>query len=223
MSVPQAPMSNPYVGPRSFQTGEALYGRDREIRDLFGLLIAERIVLLHSPSGAGKTSLVQAALIPLLEAEEFTVLPVMRVSLEPPMVSSPLSVVRNPSTTDDGQPTTDNGQPTQPVNRYVLSALLSLEEALPPEQQTPLDELATLSLDAYLDRHPTAGAESTVLIFDQFEEILTVDPTNLAAKAAFFAQVGRALRNLQRWASGLQLGKNWRRISNGTGCKRYSL
>ena len=58
-----------------------------------------------------------------------------------------------------------------------------------------------MSLDAYLNRHPIAsGANSSVLIFDQFEEILTVDPTNLAAKADFFAQVGAALRNRQRWA-----------------------
>ena len=39
-----------------------------------------------------------------------------------------------------------------------------------------------------------------MLIFDQFEEILTVDPTDRAAKEAFFAQVGAALRHRQRWA-----------------------
>jgi WD40 repeat protein len=206
MTASEVTPPNPYVGPRSFETGEALYGRDREVRDLLGLLIAERIVLLHSPSGAGKTSLMQAALIPQLEAEEFTVLPVMRVSLEPPPAGGPSSVVSGHSTTDpppplgagDGRRTTDNAPP---VNRYILSLLLSLEEGLPPEQQTPVAKLATLSLDAYLRQHPVAGAaESVVLIFDQFEEILTVDPTNLAAKTAFFAQVGRALRNLQRWA-----------------------
>src|SRR6266480_790503 len=76
--------SNPYVGPRSFRAGETLYGRDREARRLLDVLIAERIVLLHSPSGAGKTSLIQAALLPRLQEQEFTVLPVMRVSLEPP-------------------------------------------------------------------------------------------------------------------------------------------
>ena len=54
------PRPNPYVGPRSFQTGQKLYGRDRELRELASLLIAERIVLLHSPSGAGKSSLIQA-------------------------------------------------------------------------------------------------------------------------------------------------------------------
>ena len=47
---------NPYVGPRAFQYGETLYGRDREVVELLDLVIAERIVLLYSPSGAGKTS-----------------------------------------------------------------------------------------------------------------------------------------------------------------------
>ncbi|MFL5803456.1 MAG: hypothetical protein ACJ8CR_17155, partial [Roseiflexaceae bacterium] len=93
MSVSEAAPPNPYIGPRSFQTGETLYGRDREIRELLGLLIAERIVLLHSPSGAGKTSLVQAALIPRLQEQDFTVLPVMRISLDPPTISSEFSVL----------------------------------------------------------------------------------------------------------------------------------
>jgi hypothetical protein len=46
-------LSNPYVGPRAFGSDDRLYGRDRETRELFDLLIAERIVLLHLPSGAG--------------------------------------------------------------------------------------------------------------------------------------------------------------------------
>ena len=58
---------NPYVGPRAFEAGETLYGRDREIHELLNLLIAERIVLLYSPSGAGKTSLLRAGLIPMLQ------------------------------------------------------------------------------------------------------------------------------------------------------------
>ena len=113
---------NPYVGPRPFTRDETLYGRDRELRKLLGLLIAERIVLLHSPSGAGKTSLVQAALVPELEREGFRVLPVMRVHEPLPTVGG-------------------NGHA---ANRYVLSALRSLEDALPKEQQTPPDRLDRL-------------------------------------------------------------------------------
>lgn len=40
----QSNIANPYVGPRAFQKGEILYGRDDEIEKLLNLLIAERIV-----------------------------------------------------------------------------------------------------------------------------------------------------------------------------------
>jgi hypothetical protein len=89
---------NPYVGPRSFQQGERLYGRDREVHDLAGLLVAERIVLLYSPSGAGKTSLIQAALIPRLTQRGFAVLPIIRINTESPIANT-----------------------HTPTNRYVLS------------------------------------------------------------------------------------------------------
>ena len=168
---------NPYVGPRSLRYGESIYGRDREARQLFDLLIAERIVLLYSPSGAGKTSLIQAALIPELEKEEFHVLPVIRVSRG----------------TADG---------LSPCNPYVMSALLSLEQGVPPEQALPPEELAAMSLGEYLKRREEANGtgDGTFLIFDQFEEILTIDPLNRAAKTDFFTQVGEALRDLKRWA-----------------------
>ena len=81
MPETSAPRSNPNPGPRSFQLGETLYGRERETCELLDLLIAERIVLLFSPSGAGKTSLIQAALIPEIEREGFRVLPIMRPGL----------------------------------------------------------------------------------------------------------------------------------------------
>jgi hypothetical protein len=72
---------NPYPGPRSFEQAEChlFFGRDREVRDLLSLIIAHPVVLLHAQSGAGKTSLLNAGLIPLLMEEGFEVLPVARV------------------------------------------------------------------------------------------------------------------------------------------------
>ena len=176
------PASNPYVGPRAFLPGEPLFGRDREARELLALWLAERIVLLHSPSGAGKTSLIQALLLAALKGEEIESLPVIRVSAEAPPRDCP--EVRS-------------------ANRYVLGALLSMDGARPAERQIPLAELAALSLDAYLTRR--AGEERfkgkpMALVFDQFEEILHLDPTDVAAKEELFDQVGAALRNRDRWA-----------------------
>ncbi len=171
--------ANPYPGPRSFQKDEKLYGRQRETWELLNLLIGERIVLLSSPSGAGKTSLVQAALLPELQNEGFRVLPVMRPGLLP-----------------DG--------PAPGANRYVLSLLLGLEAGRPETEQLPLAELGGMSLGAYLQKAWPAPKGSDwhgdVLIFDQFEEVLTVDPSDRAVKQAFFDQVGAALRDRSRWA-----------------------
>src|SRR4051812_34009695 len=87
MSPPKLAMKqgNPFVGPRPLTPEDALYGRDREVEQLLDQLVADRIVLLYSPSGAGKTSLIQAGLVPRLREDGFTVLPVppVRVGFEP--------------------------------------------------------------------------------------------------------------------------------------------
>jgi pSer/pThr/pTyr-binding forkhead associated (FHA) protein len=169
----------PFVGPRAYQIGERLFGRDRERLQLLDLLIAERIVLIYSPSGAGKTSLVQAALVPALRSEDFVVPAVARVTFERAA-----------------------GMSAPAANRYVFAVLLSLEEGQPKEQQLPLAELARMSLADYVEQRwaQTAQTGGMVLIFDQFEEVLTIDPTDIDAKREFFTQLGVALRNPHRWA-----------------------
>ncbi len=170
------PRPNPYIGPRSFLPTEHLYGRDTETRKLANLLGAERIVLLHSPSGAGKTSLVQAALIPKMRERKFHVRPIIRVNREPRQASA-------------------GG------NRYVFSLLSSLEAAHPEAAQLPEAELATLTLAAYVARRPKpAGASYELFVLDQFEEVLTLDPTDRAAKHAFFEQLGQLLEDRTVWA-----------------------
>lgn len=174
--------SNPYVGPRAFRTGEKLYGRDRETAEMLDLIIAERIVLLYSPSGAGKSSLLNAALIPELEKQGFVVLPPMRVNQEPP-----------PAATLD-----------EAFNRYVFSAMASLEDAVDAKERFSDNELATLRFPAYVEKYrqraqrlnpDSDGRAPYVLLFDQMEEILTADPTDRDAKQEFFIQVGECLRD----------------------------
>jgi WD40 repeat protein len=100
------------------------------------------------------------------------------------------------------------------VNRYWLSALVSLELARPEAERRTAAELAQLlrpsgelsqpSLSEYLSGlTPPAekgDGEQTFLVFDQFEELLTLDPTDDEAKREFVRQVGAALRDGERWA-----------------------
>lgn len=172
---------NPYVGPRAFKRGEVLSGRNREAKALFHLLVAERIVLLYSPSGAGKTSLIQSELIPIMEKNNFEVLTwheSARVSTEPP-----------PDVSGS-------------VNRYLYSTALSISEGY---RKAGVSLGALLSgqnfkqyLDGILER--SGRTKTPLLILDQFEEILTKNPTDLAAKREFFEQVGEVLRDEHIWA-----------------------
>ena len=172
---------NPFVGPRSFNKGETLFGRDREAQEIVDLLISERIVLLYSPSGAGKTSLIQAKLVPMMEREGFAVRPIVRVAQE--------------STPDDLR--------AGSANRHLLSTMRSLEVGLSPETQMPPASLAGMTLRGFLEATRPAGVaagDTELIIFDQFEEILTVDANSISEKEKFFDQVGDLLRDKARWA-----------------------
>jgi hypothetical protein len=133
-------LNDVFVGPRPIEFGEPFYGRDREISELTCQLISERVVLLHSPSGAGKTSLIQAGLIPELQDEELKI-PLLRPDA-PDNGSKPfpllLRVNRSPDIKDGNA-----------ANRYVLSVLTSLEQTMSPELRRPAESLSSLTLDTY--------------------------------------------------------------------------
>jgi hypothetical protein len=72
---------SPFVGPRPFETEDRdrFFGRTRELEELLSLIIAHRAVLVYAQSGAGKTSLLKAGVIPRLEEQAYKVLPPARV------------------------------------------------------------------------------------------------------------------------------------------------
>lgn len=168
--------ANPYVGPRPLRHGEDLPARDHEVRDLTDLLIAERIALLHAPSGAGKTSLIQAGVIPLLEREgKF-------LSEKPFRCVGPLRV-NSPARAD-----------VKPPNRYLHSLALEL---LPDRDEA---ELARMSLAQVVDEAmPWTRTNTPVLILDQFEEILILNPTDWDGQEVFFSELGGVLRDRDIW------------------------
>ena len=59
-----------------------------------------------------------------------------------------------------------------------------------------------ITLDDYLDRSSRSRprGHDPCLVFDQFEELFTLDPTDSRPKAAFLTELGVALRDRGRWA-----------------------
>jgi len=174
------PLANPYVGPVAFREGQKLYGREKETEELVDLLVSKRIVLLIAPSGAGKTSLIQAALIPRLrDRYRLQALPTIRLTYR----------------TDEFSERTD-------VNRYALSTMRSLEGHFPAEQRYTDEQLAQLTLGTYFERRfPVApdGAhrQHWVLVLDQFEELFTLDPLDVGRKRQFLEELGNVLAGVR--------------------------
>ena len=171
--MPETQERNPYVGPRPFerQDRDLFFGRDRETSELLSLVIAHHVLLLYAQSGAGKTSLVSAGLIPLLEEEGFEVLPLARVS----------------------GPIPETVEPEDVPNLYVFNALMSWAG-----DETNPERLAQMSLAEFLkDReHPTdeEGLPSPrVVFFDQLEELFAFYQERWPDREGFFEQVRDAL------------------------------
>jgi formylglycine-generating enzyme required for sulfatase activity len=164
---------NPYPGPRPFEREEQrlFFGREREARELRSLITAHRAVLLYAQSGAGKTSLLNAGLIPLLTKQGFEVLPVARVrGFEPEDIDLkgiPNIYVFNTLVGWAG----DNVGPRSLVSTSIVT-FLEEREHLMDEQGLPLPRVA---------------------IFDQFEELFTSYPGRWKEREDFFRQVAETL------------------------------
>lgn len=139
-----------FPGPRPYQYDEAdqFWGREHFVKQISRYLHHERLAILSSPSGTGKTSLIQAGIIPYLQlnSQALANTPILQIRFTPYREADPVL-------------------PTE-IFRLLL---LGDQEAYP---EIPLEEdSAWLVLKAFLADH--SFGERVVLIFDQFEELFS--------------------------------------------------
>jgi len=167
----------PYVGPRPFEQKDKyiFFGREREARDLLSLIIAHNVVLVYAQSGAGKSSLLNARLVPMLKENGFEVFPVARVK------GMPTGKIKNEDI----------------PNIFVFNTLMSWEEG---EKLIDLKKVSQMTLVNFLDerKHPVddTGQElPRAIIFDQFEELFSLSQDRWKDRAGFFEQIRDALKD----------------------------
>lgn len=191
--------TNPYVGPRTFTEAEGRYffGREREARDLTARIVSERLLLFYAQSGAGKSSLLNARVIPRLRDEEgFQVLPVGRVSGELP---AGVAQVDNIYAFNLMASLEQSGGSPQRLAQATLSgflARLARETAVDAAGQRAArwvykPERAAAQPEAAAGQ--PAGGPRFVLVIDQFEEIITSHGERWQEREAFFRQLNQAL------------------------------
>jgi preprotein translocase subunit SecG len=166
---------HPYVGPRPFERSEddqkRFFGRGDEASELLSRITAHSAVLFYSQSGAGKTSLINAKLTPMLQKAGFEVLKPARVRDVPP----------------------EDSVLQQISNIYAFNVLTSWDDGM-----TNQEVLARMSISEFLKNRRGAVKEAEdgdprVAIFDQFEELFTSFQERSGDREDFFDQVGAAL------------------------------
>ncbi|MEE8586494.1 MAG: hypothetical protein V3T83_16755, partial [Acidobacteriota bacterium] len=176
--APDTDWGSPYVGPLPFQRQDRhlFFGRVREVNALASLIFAHRCLLLYAESGAGKSSLLNAGLVPRLEEEKLEVLPLARVRGDVP-------------------------EGVQPANIYAYNTLASWQAAAVGqggEEASDQPAGPGLTLAEFLEGRFGRPQDKElpplrVAIFDQFEELFTFYPERWQDRSAFFGQVKQAL------------------------------
>ena len=167
---------NPFVGPVPFEREDAdlFFGRAGEVRELVSRIVAHRVVVFYAPSGAGKTSLLNAGVLPILEDEDrFEILPPVRFS-------------RIAAGDDAGR---------NDVNVYVSTAVSCWSEGVAAASLAtrPVVTLASFLADRAATHDARGRRLPRAVVFDQFEEIFTAYPEHWEQHEAFFEELAAAL------------------------------
>jgi hypothetical protein len=180
---------NPFVGPVPFERKDAdlFFGRVGEVQELISLIVANRVVVLYAASGAGKTSLLDAGVLPLLERQErFEVLPTTRFRhLTAAEVRRGIENVYVYTTllcwNESAEDVPADGSAPEPSKAAPAQAAV-VEETLP-------DFLSRRPMT----HDPRGRTLPRVVVFDQFEEIFTIHPEYWEHRELFFNQLAETL------------------------------
>lgn len=161
-------MKNPWLGLESYKEGEVLYGRDEDIRDLSQRVLNDTDTLLYGKSGIGKSSILNAGIIPA--ARRYGYQPVLvRLSHK------------------EQQPYLHQ------INDVISNEMVSTKEVV------KCKDAEQESLYEYFHRQTFHNAEGEriklLIIFDQFEEIFTLQEDE-SKKKRFFAELADFLNDI---------------------------
>lgn len=199
-------VTEPYVGPRPYQPDQSklFFGRVYEVREITSLVVAQQTLLVFAPSGAGKTSIINAGLIPVLHSR-FDILP--PASLRAPaneLVSPRVSNVFVFNVLKNWLNGAVERQPGHVSIDSYGSALSSRDRNAiaggPTPDLTSPEQLQQVSLADYLARRTPAlddegSRKPRLVIFDQFEELLTLHPEHWESRPDFFEQLREVIES----------------------------
>lgn len=158
---------NPWLGLESYQENQIIYGRNKEIEELSQCVLNNNETVLYGKSGIGKSSIINAGIIPVVRAHGH--IPIV-VRLDH---SNKHSYIK------------------QLADLIEKGANVSeCSTAKPVEEQLLWEYFHTHRFNKTKDEK-----SKLVVIFDQFEEIFTLQ-NNATTKGQFFKELGDVLNNV---------------------------
>lgn len=153
---------NPWRGLSSYKEGETIYGRDDDIRDLSQCVLRDKYTLLYGKSGIGKSSILNAAIIPALRRHGYIPV-VIRLS------HKDLDYL-------------------QQIHKAIVDVLGEdgVSEVFPPQSDV---ETLYEYMHRHVFCEKDGKRVKLYLLFDQFEEIFTLQ-SDTGRKKEFFRQLG---------------------------------
>lgn len=157
-----------YPGLRPFDTGEQqnFFGRNEEIEALCRLLDLDKLIVLHGPSGMGKSSLINAGILPVLSNVRRWDVPFHIIKVRLTNYDPALARIRR-ERSQGGQ---DTELVKDPVDRFI-EACLGSDHPWPEVFPLPKPSLWLAAKQVLVDEQ--IQPMRLIFVLDQFEELFT--------------------------------------------------
>ncbi|MEM8636925.1 MAG: hypothetical protein AAGF33_18315, partial [Pseudomonadota bacterium] len=197
MSGAWSRQSQPYPGLESFQRHDRrrFFGRTNETRRLKSLVISESLSLLHAPSGAGKTSLINAGIIAPIETDHRWLVTTMRPEGDPLQ-----SLAHSILLTIFPEPEAD----ARILSKALEIAMRSEPDLIRDEQTVTLSALKTVFQDKPIGKVPADGevlesGSDLISLLDEVFEFEGDENDQIEGAASRFVQYNDGLWILTRY------------------------
>ncbi len=175
-------IQNPWKGLQSYQETDIIYGRDEEIKALYTKILYNTQTVVYGKSGIGKSSIINAGIIPRAKLDDML----------------PISIRLAHTTSKDDKPSLPY---VEQIKQRIIEELKNQggeepEEVVThnPEHQETLWELLHRHR-FWLGQGESKKQITPLLLFDQFEEIFTLE-TDSKRVSTFFAELADLLNEI---------------------------
>lgn len=187
-------LKNPWHGLKSYHEGQKIYGRDKEIIDLSQKILYNTQTVIYGKSGIGKSSILNAGVFPILRRNNYFPVSVRlvhdgKVNYSNQIISAVMNSLKKLRVEDLGAP---EGFIYKEVEGFANEVVKRYDNKIPEG----LWEFFHRHEFGYkLNEDEDVRYIAPVLVFDQFEEIFTLQKDNEKV-AVFFDELASLLNNI---------------------------